>query len=179
MKLGQNFPFLRGFDDKVYKECMDRLKCETGKIRRSYASFIGKLHAHILKTESGDEQIDRLKRNFHSALNFFEYDSIRSVSYKYGHKERFKKYRLNFQKYCNKCVCELPSETMEKVYGIVVDEALQEKLDTDEAFRKLEQIMNKVLGRTSLPLISFDDNGVCSLLSDASVHSDILSRICK
>ena len=180
VKLAPNFPYLSGNKD-VISQYQLKLEDETGRIKRSYTSLVVKLQHKISKIQSSETEVDPTRKEvFEKAGNFFDYESIQRLSYSYGHKARFKKYIQNFRNYCKKRVCELPSDSPEKVYGIVADKSLEAL--TSEELLKLEYTMNRVLGHTLLPLLRFDESGVCHVVGNSKAGSkaqELLARISK
>ena len=184
--LGPYFPYLSPgeMDEEEISYRRNELMDQTNKIKQDFSRFLLSLQQDIESTakledvvslllftfkDKGFEEVMRaceslteVFRQLSNFVSFFNFDLVKLLAHHFGSpamKKKLKKYKIKFQDYSKRRVCECPTnafsdsevESSDKIYGIKTDKSFESF--TLEDLNKLEHEIRKILGHMLLRLL--------------------------
>ena len=130
--------------------------------------------SNLLDELNDCNSVPLLFRKIRRFVSFFDYKLLKILAKYFGSsevKEKFKKYKLHFQEFAKRHICEYPSdlfaesvteetagEKPQKTYVLKIDESV-ERL-TLEDLKKLKRKMNEILGQKFLKVVEVKEGCV-------------------
>ena len=202
-KLRQYFPYLSPgeMDEDEISYHHNELMDQTKRIKGDFSRFLLSLKQDIESTakledvvslllftfkDKGFEEVMRsceslteVFRQLSNFVSFFDFDQAKLLTHHFGSpamKKKLKKYKIKFQNYSKRRVCECPKdafgevEKSDKIYKIKTDKILE--TFTVENLNNLEYKIKKILGHKLLRLLKVEDGCIELFFRVFNCHGD-------
>ena len=197
VELAENFPYLPKYGSMSEEERSQHILAlyrESEKIRTRFALLMRNLQTDLEKNSKLEDAINVLTfydrdlkddlsdctsfgllfREMRDFVSFFDYKLLKILAKYLGSseiKKKFQKYKLHFQEFAKRHICECPSdlfgesetadsaiEKPQKTYVIKIDNNVEKT--TLKEFTTLKHKMNEILGHIFLKVVKVEDGCV-------------------